>query len=252
MKNCWYALLASLLLMPAASMAQSKTKGPYVVPNSGATIYGTTLTSDTTGNLRLALKAGASRNFRRGTYKTAWTPEPKEVKAAKAIIRTGNMAGALKELESAYRKYRYVGWAGDIGLYRAKILLKMNKNADAEQACRDALGMPNSDLQIAKLKQGLIKAMLAQNKTDAAKKELVKMRTTDPKVAAFVFNARGQMLEKEGKPKEAILQYLKTVLLFDKSVGSVRQDAYRQVVSILETLKDSRAATFKARYAKES
>ena len=58
-------------------------------------------------------------------------------------------------------------------------------------------------------------------------------------------------LEKEGKPKEAILQYLKTVLLFDKSVGSIRQDAYKEVVGILESLKDNRAASFKARYNQE-
>ena len=93
--------------------------------------------------------------------------------------------------------------------------------------------------------------MLAQNKTKAAKSALEKMRTTDPKVAAFVFNARGELLQKEGKPKEAILQYLKTVLLFDKSVGSVRQDAYKEVVGILEELKDNRAASFKARYNQE-
>lgn len=247
MKTTWYFALAAALALPFATMAQA----PYVQPTNGDKVVGSSLSSDGTGNLTLKLKGGASRNFRRGTYRSAWTPKPKEVVAAEATIRKGDMSGALKQLEQAYRKYRYVGWGGYTAYMQAKIYLKTGKNNDAERVCRDALRLPLSESESAKLKQGLVQSLLAQNKITEAKREIKNLRTTEPKVAAFVFNVRGDLLQKENKPKEAVLQYLKTILLFDKSVGSVRKEAYVETVKILEELKDNRAKSFKARYQAE-
>jgi hypothetical protein len=230
MKTTWYLALAAALALPFAGMAQA----PYVQPTNGDKVVGSSLSSDGTGNLTLKLKGGASRNFRRGTYRSAWMPKPKEVVAAEATIRKGDMSGALQQLEQAYRKYRYVGWGGYTAYMQAKIFLKTGKNSDAERVCRDALRLPLSESESAKLKQGMVQSLLAQNKVTEAKREIKNLRTT-----------------KEGKPKEAVLQYLKTILLFDKSVGSVRKEAYVETVKILEELKDNRAKQFKARYQAE-
>ena len=121
----------------------------------------------------------------------------------------------------------------------------------AEKVIKEALRYPNDEKSKAKLKQALVEALLALNKLDDADRIVRGLKTSNPKVACFVFNTRGKLLAAQGKKKEALLQYLKTVLIFDKSVGSVRKDAYREVVALLKEMKDQRARRFEAKMKKE-
>ena len=53
------------------------------------------------------------------------------------------------------------------------------------------------------------------------------------------------LLNKKGKKRDAILQYLKTVLLYPRA-GHTRREALTQVVAIMKELKDNRATQFAA------
>jgi len=67
-------------------------------------------------------------------------------------------------------------------------------------------------------------------------------------LAAFAFNLRGQIREAQGQKKEAVLEYLKTVLLFEGK-GKIRRDremARLKAIALMKELNDPRAAKIEA------
>ena len=63
----------------------------------------------------------------------------------------------------------------------------------------------------------------------------------DNDTAAFAFNVRGQILNGQGKKKEAVLEYLKTLVLFKPGIAPrERQNARQQVVALLKEMNDAR------------
>jgi tetratricopeptide (TPR) repeat protein len=237
----------AVLLCVAELQAQEK---PFVIDARGQKVEGDKLSSDPTGNL--VLKNGpVSQKFPRGRYKRAWTPMPPEVASARKAYNARQLDAALSKFGAAFTKYKYIGWAGYCGYFKGAIQMQQKKFSDAEKTFADGLRYPNDAKSIARLQKGQIEALLAQNKTDAAKRILGKLRSADPDVATFVFNTRGAMLKAEGKKKEAVLQYLKTILLFKDAEKSVRKQAYVEAIGLMDDLKDRRAGAFKAKYKSE-
>lgn len=239
-------------LMVAGFAARAADR-PYVVERRGGEpIYGQRLTADATGNLRLTLEGNATRSFSRGRYLYAWVPMPRELKGAEKA----SGAAAVQKLDQLFNQYKYLGWGGAAAYYKGSIEATMKKYADAEQSFKEGLRYEQgysaqSRGWEAKLKQGMIEALLAQKKFDTAEDYVRQLRTTDPALAAYVFNTRGLLLKHQGKKREALLQYLKTVVVFDPSIGTARQEAYREVVSLMREMKDPRAEEFAAQYKKE-
>jgi hypothetical protein len=64
---------------------------------------------------------------------------------------------------------------------------------------------------------------------------------SDPKTAAYAFNTSAAMLAAQGKKREAILDYMKTLLLCDpREVPEAREVARKEVKALLHDLKDPR------------
>lgn len=237
------------LIWSGAFSASAKGKA-YIINSRGDKVSGDSIQADSSGNL--ILKMGAvSQRFPRGRYRYAWIAKPREISQAEQLVRARRIDQALTALKAAFGKYKYMGWAGYTGFFRARILMSKKQYVAAEKVVKEALRYPNDEKSKAKLKQVLVETLLALNKLDDADRIVRGLKTSDPKVACFVFNTRGKLLAAQGKKKEALLQYLKTVLIFDKSVGPVRKEAYREVVNLLKEMKDQRAKTFEAKMRKE-
>lgn len=89
---------------------------------------------------------------------------------------------------------------------------------------------------------GLTQAYLALGNDKEARELLTKLKASDAKeTVAFAFIASGQLLERENKKKEAVLEYLKTVLLFEPgTVPRERQEAKARAVALLKGIGDER------------
>ena len=73
------------------------------------------------------------------------------------------------------------------------------------------------------------------------------MMSKDDNIAAKAFNMRGEALLAQGQKKQAVLEYLKTLLLFDKKkVQAERAYAKKQAVAIMKELKDPRVGKIEA------
>ena len=73
-------------------------------------------------------------------------------------------------------------------------------------------------------------------------KELGNARSSS--IAAFSNVKQGDILLKQGKKKDALLMYLRTVLLFNKSNTKERPEAFRKTISILKGDKNNKYLVF--------
>ena len=103
---------------------------------------------------------------------------------------------------------------------------------------------PNRDDVIETEIKCLIKAQ-KYDKTEELLKNL--MMSKDDTIAAKAFNMRGEALLAQGQKKQAVLEYLKTLLLFDKKKAQAeRAYAKKQAVAIMKELKDPRVSKIEA------
>jgi predicted negative regulator of RcsB-dependent stress response len=124
----------------------------------------------------------------------------------------------------------------------------LGKNEPAKAAEVFALGMryPGRSYRD-DLARGQVTAMIALGKVEEVKDSLDAMvRSTRDADAAMALNARGEILAKQGKSKEAVLEYLKTLLLFEdgKSVKPYRDEARKQVVALMRKMGDPKWKLF--------
>lgn len=86
--------------------------------------------------------------------------------------------------------------------------------------------------------------MIDLDKLDDANKVLAELaKSDDDNIAAFSFNAMGDILLRQEKKKEAVLKYMIPSLLFDAQ-NKERPRALCQSANILKELNDNRSAKF--------
>lgn len=238
--SCAIAVAATTI---GGALAADKT--PYYIVNAqGGKVYGDKLTADKDGNLQLQIAGGAgSQVFKAGTYKYAVTPKPPEVKK----LEDGKPEEVLALSTAVYNAYRYLGWGGHTCYLEGMAKLDKDPAAamqsfDRGVACRDENATDE-------LRKGKIMALIKLKKNTEATTELDKLvLANDERTAAFAFNARAQLYLEENPPnkKDAVVQYLKTFMVF-KAGGAAdkeRAEAKRNLVKLLKELGDQRAADF--------
>lgn len=159
----------------------------------------------------------------------------------------GNWDAALGKLDGAWRTNKYLGSAGAIARLRSTCFIKKGQAAEADKALSEGLRFEKDADAKTKLNAARAEVQIAQGNLDAAELTLTRIKggLSDAETATFVFNTRGMLLNKKGKKRDAILQYLKTVLLYPRA-GHTRREALTQVVAIMKELKDNRATQFAA------
>lgn len=241
MKQAMRLLLATCLLVGLSAWAQKKEC--FVVNAQGQKVMGETLTADRDGNLTLQVGGGGpTMSFRKGQYRSAGIPKPKDVGSLEQGIAEGKSDYVLKEAPAAFAKYQYLGWGAHICMLEGRAHLQKKAYPAAKQAFDRALALP--DVSQTDALQGKIEALIGLKQNDEAL-ALVKqlIQSASPDTAAAAFNARGQLLAAEGKKKEAVLEYLKTLLLFEPGrADAERAAAKKAAVALLKELGDLRAA----------
>lgn len=147
---------------------------------------------------------------------------------------------------AVFDKYKFVGWGDHVAYLEGMAYLKQEtpdaaKALEAFQKGREFAGLYGDELM-----RGFILGLLESGKRDQAAELLDRLVTSAAEEdAAFAFNTRGRILVEEGKRREAVLEYLKTLLLFEPGeAGDLRAEARQQVVSLLKDMNDARYKRF--------
>lgn len=211
-----------------------------VVTRSGQELKGTKLTAAADGTLKLALGQRGVQTFPPGSYRSAYVPQPRQVTALVRAARAGRHSEVLERAGPLYASYRYLGWGDLVCLIQGEALLAQQDAAGARAAFERGLQCPGPR-QIA-LQKGLVQALIEMGNAEAAEARLEGFASgQDESALAFVFNARGKLAAARGEPRQAVLEYLKTVLLFDpQEVPAEWQEAKSRTMELLKQMQDPR------------
>lgn len=213
----------------------------YVVKRNGSKVKGVSLKAESDGTLKLQMgKKGPTQSFKKGTYRYGYVSKPKEVASLEKAAKGGKHDLILKHAPQVFDRYKYLGWGDHISYLEGMAYIEKKQFRQAKTSFeRGSNFRARHDEE---LLQGMVLALLGLKEIDKVKPMLAKMmKSADKDMAAFSFNVRGDILAQEGKKKEAVLEYLKTLLLFRPgSVERQRDKARTQAVVLLKEMKDSR------------
>lgn len=233
-KNFVFLLVITALLTPLASAEQ-----PYVITNSGNKVTGKNIKADADGNLTLETESG-EMTFSAGNYKKAYKPRPDAVSELYELFQNNDYEQVIKYAPQTMQKYKLVGWGDMIAYMHSTALLEKGEAKEALRVVRRGEDyVRNYEDLLFKAKVRALKELREFEKAKELLKKLIE--NAESKTAASAFNIRGSILEKEGKKKQAVLEYLKTVLLFQpEEAKAQREKARKKAVQLLEEMNDPR------------
>ena len=199
------------------------------------------------GDLNVLVKQGQQPIlFSKNMYRYAVVPKPQQVEQLGNALLANKYDDVLAAAKQLFESYKFLGWGDYIACCQAQAYLGKNNLDEANKALALAKRTPgpNKDDLIATEIKCLIKAG-KYDKTDELLKNL--MMSKDDTTAAIAFNMRGEAYLAQGQKKQAVLEYLKTLLLFDKKKAQAeRAYAKKQAVAIMKELKDPRVSKIEA------
>jgi predicted negative regulator of RcsB-dependent stress response len=205
----------------------------------------------TDNNGILTAKAGPIvRKLKPSQYKYAWIPLNQAPELAK-MVRAYNAkkyAEVASLFKQAYPKYHRLGWQCPIILVTAKALNNLGKKSAAIAKLELVKKMPLNTSEFReyfKAKRLLAELYVQTGKFDKAKSALKDLgKSNDDSIVAFANNIRGDIYLKEGKTKDAVIEYAKTALLFGKNNRKERPQALSKIVELLRKEKNNKSTNF--------
>ena len=240
-KMMW--LVPAAILMVSVSMRAAEES--YVVTAQGEKIITSSLRADATGAVWYKPEGSAAEikaNLR--AYQEAHIPQPPEVREMDAAFKARNYAGVIKAAASALPKnYQFLGWGGWMALCEGNAYFAQANYPTALASYERGVSLPFKDQYTGELYRGKVLCLQKLNRKDEAKAVVEKMFVNaDAKTVAFAFNTRAELLVGENRKREAILDYLKTLLLCkNEEAQEARETARSRVKALLVELKDPRA-----------
>ncbi|GEM_PF-1257612 len=207
------------------------------------------ISADANGDITLMQDKKFKIKIKGTDYKFARLAKtPDEILAADKKFDAKSYAEALTDYKKLYESYKHVGFDVYCIYKESACLEKLGKKADAlarlktmdNYQCLDQKKLPEY-FDCKKLQATLL---IDTGKFDDAYKVLTDLgNSSDDNLAAFSFIARGDILNKQGKKKEAVLKYMVPALVFSQQ-NTERPKALLLVANLLKETNDNRAMKF--------
>ncbi len=229
-------LLVVLIAFAALSTYAQKC---YLVKTDGSQLKAQDIkVKNPNGELIVTIKQGQSMPFARNMYRYAVVPKPPQVEQLGNDLLADKYDEVLNKSKQLYDAYKFLGWGDYIACCQAQAYLGKNNLDEANKALALAKRTPGPNQD--NILETEIKCLIKAKKFNEIDEKLKKLMTSkDDATAAKAFNMRGEALLAQGQKKPAVLEFLKTLLLFDKKkVQEERAYAKKQAVAIMKEIKD--------------
>jgi tetratricopeptide (TPR) repeat protein len=240
MHDPFKSALSAVLFLLAGGVQSA----PIVINSAGTKIEGTTIQSAADGTVLLTTAEGQTMTFRPGTYRQAFTDKPKEMVQVEAMAKSGDLAGATALLRRVKEQYRFLGWDQRAALMLARVELA-RKNFAASAAEYEALFAVQPQFKTVPAERAnYMQALLGSGRikeTAALVDEDIASGSREAAARAQV--VRGDMKAAGGQYEEALLDYLRTAILFREQISVLPEATYKTAVA-LRKLNDPRAAEY--------
>ncbi|MFA4945196.1 MAG: tetratricopeptide repeat protein [Lentisphaeria bacterium] len=239
MHKAGLVLAGALLAAPLWAQQRAET---YLERINGQRMVAQQITADPQGNLNVQMDSGVTIRVPRAEVKLVVTPKPREVTAMEQGLAANQADDVIRAAPAALNRYQFLGWNGPISYLEGMAQMAKGDLAAAERAFERGLRQPDqSELDLA---CGRAQLLVRQKKGDEALKLLDRIvAAAPPDKAVVAFNTRARVFAEMGRDHEAVLEYLKTILLFKPNqFPEQRAEAKREAAALLKKRNDPRAA----------
>jgi len=239
-------LIVGLCGLLAVAAAVAAPKNPYILLANGKQMAVKSMKVYNGTGIEFVDANDRTIRWNADQFKAAYVPEPDQVAALEKLLEAKEYDKVIQFAGQTFSQYSILGWGDKIAYLEGTAYLEKKEPEKAAAAFAKGLPFPGSYRD--NLARGRVLAMIAQGKVEEVRNDLDSMVRSSRKAdAAMAFNARGQILANEGKSKEAVLEYLKTLLLFEadaKDVEPYRDEARKQVVALMRKMGDPKWRMF--------
>jgi len=243
MKIILSTVFLAAVLVAAPVVAQ---KGSYIKTKT-RTITAQKITADSQGVLTYK-KGQISQKIKPSAYLYARIPMPKKIRDASSKYKAKKYSEASSQFSKCYNEYKYLGWDVFCIYYDAMALDKLGKKSEAIVKIKLLEKIPLDRKKVKmyfEAKKNLATLYISMDQFNDASTILTQLgMSNNDSIAAFANNANGDILAKQGKKKDALLMYLRTVLLFPKTNKKERPAALVKTAKILKADKNNKYLDF--------
>lgn len=213
----------------------------YVIHADGRRIEGQSIRARANGDVILTTVRG-DVTFTRGQYREAWADRPPELDQARRAIEAEQYDEVIRRMEDVVREYRHLSWDIEaLALIAQAQLLKGDHQAAIDTYQRLFQAAPNRR-EDSNIQWGYREALLGAGEFDRLEgilDEVIADGSREDAARAQVM--RGDLKRQRGASEAALLDYLRTVVLF-KAVQEVQAEATFKAGEALEEMRDQRAS----------
>ncbi len=223
---------------------------PYVVLPDGSRVEGTDIRARPNGEIILTEPRG-TRTFAPGRYERAYAPRPDEFGEAQQLIRNERYDQAIEILEDLVRRYRHLEWDNRSMDLIARAQMGKGDHASAVGTYERLFSNTPRMRENRDILWSYHRAMLRAGQYDeleAKMNELISDGSRADAARAQIY--RGDIKASRGLYEDAVLDYMRTVVLFKEQRDS-QPEALFKAGEALEQLRDNRAREMFQRVVRE-
>ena len=215
---------------------------PFVINSAGKQVNGSAIQSAADGTILLTTLNGQTLTFRSGTYRQAFADKPKEMFQVEKLMKQKDLIAVVQILRRVKEDYQFLGWDQRAGLMLARIYLPLKQYADSAREYEELFAAQPKFKKSLKERSNYMQALLGAGRIN----EVAQMIDEDiasgsREAAARAQVVRGDMKAAGGQVEEALLDYLRTTILFRAQTAVLPEATYKTAVA-LKKLNDPRAA----------
>lgn len=168
---------------------------------------------------------------------------PPEMTQAKQLIDANRSIEAIGPLQAVIANYGMLVWDVTAREWLARIYVQAREPVKAIQIVDELLAADGGKSISPGLRQSYWTALIDSGQSQKAAKDIGEAIATGPReLVAAAQVMRGNLRMKAGNQEDALEDYLRTILFFEKAPPAVRTEAIVQAVAILEGMGDTARA----------
>ncbi len=236
-------VLAIAVVLAMTTSAIFAQKNNYLVDRSGnqKKVASIRLMNDK-GDLYVRMQAGGEEEMiPRVSIAYAVVAKPDVIDQLAKLLEEKKYEQIIEAAPKVYQQYKFLGWGDFAAAVQSEAHLAQGNVDAAKAAVAEARKAPGGNIE--SVYHANILIQLHEKQFDQVEATLKQLMAKDDKYAVFVFNTRGDLRYAQGMKREAVLEYLKPLLLFEgKKYSKERDYARSRAVAIMNELKDPRAS----------
>ena len=230
--------------------AVSAAQAAYVITTTDQRIDGSDIRAKSDGEIILTTPQG-TRSFLQGQYKKAVADKPAEIDKASQLVAAKQYDEAIKLLEDVALRYRFLDWDNQARILLPRIYTKKGDFSAAVSSYEKLFALSPKMKEDVEVQNGYRQALLDAKQYDKLETLVNSLIASGTRAdAAKAFLMRGDIRALQGQGEQALLDYLRVVMLFE-SEKEVQPEALFKAFETLKALRDPRAADFSKKLVEE-